>query len=89
MNDLFETLGRRAVKFLSLDDYLLTRERDLGNNKIFELKISLSSNMYLQERRSVTILAWLSDIGGLNDAFVMILAPLITLISSNSFTLSL
>ena len=56
---------------------------------MFELVIGLSSNKYLHERRSGTILGWLSDIGGLNDAFGMILAPLIALISSTSFTLSL
>ena len=52
------------------------------------MKITLSNTKYLQERRRGTILGWLSDVGGLNDAFLIILAPLIALISSKSFILS-
>ena len=52
------------------------------------MKITLSNTKYIQERRRGTILGWLSDVGGLNDAFLIILAPLIALISSKSFILS-
>ena len=52
------------------------------------MKITLSNTKYIQERRRGTILGWLSDVGGLNDAFSIILAPLIALISTKSFILS-
>ena len=53
------------------------------------MDISLSNKKYLQERKSATILGWLSDIGGLNDALCLILAPMIAFVSSTSFSYSL
>ena len=54
-----------------------------------EIKISLSTNKYIHERKSGTILGWLSDVGGLNDAFILIIAPLVAFVSSTEFSLAL
>ena len=91
LNDLFESFKQRTINFLTIDNYSVTiRDQELGKyDPKYTMLISLSNNKYLQERKSGTILGWLSDIGGLNDAFVLILAPLITMISSTSFSLSI
>ena len=53
------------------------------------MRFMLSTKKHLHERRSGTFLQWLSDIGGLNDAIVLILNPLVSYISYLSFSLSL
>ena len=53
------------------------------------MRFMLSTKKHLHERRSGTFLQWLSDIGGLNDAIVLIFNPLVSYISYLSFSLSL
>ena len=55
---------------------------------ICTLKNQLSASKYLHERTSGTFLGWLSDVGGLNDALIIIFSPLVMQISSLSFSLS-
>ena len=56
---------------------------------MIEFGLILSGKKDIYERRSATLLGWLSDIGGLNDAFKLILSPLIGVISSIAYSLSL
>ena len=48
----------------------------------------MKPTQYIHERRSGTILSWLGDVGGLADAMRLILAPVVALISTTSFSLS-
>ena len=48
----------------------------------------LSTKKYLHERRSGTVLEWLSDVGGFNDCVALILKPMIAYISALSFSIS-
>ena len=59
------------------------------DNTLIELGINLSGKKDIYERRSATLLGWLSDIGGLNDAFKLILSPLIGVISAITYSLSI
>ena len=48
----------------------------------FSLKVHLSNTMYIHERKSDTILNVLGDIGGFNDAILLIVGPLMLYYSS-------
>ena len=67
INDLFPDISKKDIKFLTIEK--VSQEVFSSNENIdFRLHLSLSSQKYLHERRSGTILKWLSDVGGLNDA---------------------
>ena len=59
------------------------------DNTLIELVINLSGKKDIYERKSATLLGWLSDIGGLNDAFKLILSPLIGVMSAITYSLSI
>ena len=59
------------------------------DNSLLEFTLILSGKKDIYERQSATLLGWLSDIGGLNDAFKLILAPLIGVVSSITYSLSI
>ena len=52
------------------------------NGVYFSLKVHLSNTMYIHERKSDTILNVLGDIGGFNDAILLIVGPLMLYYSS-------
>ena len=45
--------------------------------------------VYEHERTGDTFLVWLSDVGGLKDAIVLILSPIAAIVSNLSFKLSI
>ena len=49
----------------------------------------LSSITYEHERTSGTFLGWLSDVGGLKDAIVLLMSPLAAYVSDLAFHLSI
>ena len=51
----------------------------------FEVTIMLSSKKFIHERKSQTILSIIGDVGGFNDAILLLFGPLILLYSSKRF----
>ena len=86
-NDLFETVGKKVIKYLSLDHYQASISNTDTRTKL-RLNFQLSTKKYLHERRSGTVLGWLSDVGGFNDCVALILKPMIAYISALSFSIS-
>ena len=86
-HDLLQVFEEKVLKFLTLESYQVNILPQPSSTKL-ELRITLSANMYIHERKSGTFLAWLSDVGGLNDAFKLIIAPLVAVISSTEFSLA-
>ena len=52
------------------------------------MSFQLSNTKYLHERRSGTLLEWLSDVGGFADALFVLIGPFISYISALSFQIS-
>ena len=53
------------------------------------LSFSLSTTKITHVRTSGTFLAWLSDVGGLRDAMILIISPVIGYVSALRFSLSI
>ena len=85
---MIENENIKLENFLMLDTYNLVLGVEFDNTLI-ELGINLSGKKDIYERRSATLLGWLSDIGGLNDAFKLILSPLIGVVSAITYSLSI
>ena len=54
----------------------------------FTVEFAMSNNKHIHERKSQTILNIVGDIGGFNDAILLLFGPLILIYSSKSFDLS-
>ena len=88
-----------TIEFLTVDNFeskerfkpesLINEERKESTLKIdFECTILLSSNKYIHERKSQTVLNIIGDVGGFNDAILLLFGPLILLYSSKKFDLA-
>ena len=64
-------------------------EKPDGEYKFGSLEILVKQTMLIMNRETYSVLDWLGDVGGLNDAIVLILKPFISYISYLSFSLSL
>ena len=88
LHDLFDGYGEKKIQFLSIEELDSSGEATTDITK-FHLTIALSSTQYEHERTSGTLLGWLSDVGGLNDAILLIIGPIAGYASGLSFNLSL
>ena len=78
---------------MTIDNFEQANEPIIGNivkkvnnqpakDVFFSLSVSLSNTMYIHERKSGTVLNVLGDIGGFNDAILLLFGPLILYYSS-------
>ena len=87
-----------TVEFFTVDDIesnervkldsFLSKEENRKLSIDFSFRILLSSNKYIHERKSQTVLNIIGDVGGFNDAILLLFGPLILLYSSKKFDLS-
>ena len=88
-NDLFSEYGKKEIQFLTIEQSSSTFSPIKDATTLFEIRVKLSTKKYLLDRKSTTILGWLSNVGGLNDAIILTLSPFISYISALSFSLAI
>ena len=88
-NDLFSDYGKKLIQFLTIEEVSTIVNPLESDFILYEMRLELSSKKYLLERKSTTILGWLSDVGGLNDAIILTLSPFISYTSALSFSLAI
>ena len=88
LHDLYKGYGEKTIRFFSIESLESSGQVSTDILK-FHLTISLSSTQYEHERTSGTLLGWLSDVGGLNDAIILIIGPIAGYASGLSFNLSI
>ena len=86
--------SKRSIKYLTVESikersHHIPLESGHLIDRRFEINFSLSNTIFFHERRSGTFFAWLSGVGGLRDAMMLIMSPLIAYYSSLKFSLSI
>ena len=91
---MFYDESRKSIKYVTIESLkessrIVAEEYAHHLRRHFEVNFSLSNTIFFHERRSGTFLAWLSNVGGLRDAMMLIISPLIAYYSSLKFSLSI
>ena len=84
---MFSNLDKKVLNFFTIEDLapaVVPTPHQVG----YRVDFKLSSTKYEHERVSGTVLGWLSDIGGFNDALGLLTKPLFAYISAFSYSLS-
>ena len=83
---MFRNLGTKVLHFLTIETIspAVVPSHRVG----YQIDFKLSSTKFVHVRKSGTILGWLSDIGGFNDALCLLTKPLFAYVSAFSYSLS-